>query len=66
MSLQDDYFDVAAYLEANAPAELKQFERIWFAYCDLETHNMVKNQEMDGMDYLKWRRARMKELGLTE
>ena len=64
MSLQDDYYDVAAKLKG-AP-EADQFERVWFAYCDLETHNMVKRQEMDGMQYLEWRRARMKELGVTE
>ncbi|RLA51614.1 MAG: hypothetical protein DRR42_09860 [Gammaproteobacteria bacterium] len=64
MSLQDDYFDVEAKLKGTSEAEA--FERIWFHYCDLETHNMVKRQEMPGEEYLIWRRSRMKELGLTE
>jgi hypothetical protein len=64
MSLQDDYFDVAAYLEANAPAELQQFERIWFAFCDYETQEMCDRGEMTGKQYLDWKQTRMKELGL--
>lgn len=62
MSIQDDYYDVADKLKGTPEAEA--FERVWFGYCDLETHNMVKKQEMSGEQYLTWRKARMKELGL--
>ena len=62
MSLQDDYYDLEAYLKGKPEASM--LERIWFGYCDLETHNMVKKQEISGENYLKWRSDRMKELGL--
>ena len=62
MSLQDDFYDVEKKLEGTPEAE--QFARIWFRYCDYETQEMVKNGEVSGENYLKWRNDRMKELGL--
>ncbi len=51
MSLQDDYFDLCETLTGE---ELKAFERIWFAFCDLETQQMVRNGELSSKEYFEW------------
>ena len=60
MSIQDDYFDLAAYVKGKPEAEM--LERIWFAFCDLETAGMVRKGTMTRQQYCDWRKARVKEL----
>lgn len=60
MSLQDDFYDLNNALKGTkheAP-----FERVWFAFCDVETQMMVINGELSKASYLEWREQRVKNL----
>ena len=60
MSLQDDYYDLKEKLKDD-PLE-KSFDRIWFAFTNLETLEMVRNDKMSQADYLVWKLKQLEEL----
>lgn len=62
MSLQDDYYDVADTLKGSPDKEA--FERIWFAFCDIETEIMARDGKfgMNRESYRSWREQRLKDL----
>jgi len=62
MSLQDDYYDVLHTLEVHAPDNVLAFERIWFAFCDIETQQMVRVGELTPEQYWEWHKARKEKL----
>jgi len=62
MSLQDDYFDLRDSLKGK---QLQQFERVWFAYCDLEAQQMVREGSTTKADYLGWKKQREHDLGMV-
>lgn len=64
MSLQDDYYDIAEELK-DGPLEVA-FERIWFAFCDYETREMVANGQYSEQDYADWKQKRLEELGAMQ
>ena len=61
MSLQDDYFDISDHLKSS-PELAKAFDRVWFAYCNLETLDMVRRGQLSEEDYQKWIKNLQKSL----
>lgn len=52
MSLQDDYYDLKGLLGTD---DIPALERIWFAFCDYETQEMVRKGEVTDAEYKVWR-----------
>lgn len=44
MSLQDDYFDLSAHLKGQE--ERHALERIWTAFCEMETKELISSGDM--------------------
>jgi len=51
MSLQDDYFDLAASLKGS---ELKAFKRIWSAFITMEAKEMLRTGMLTQEQYDQW------------
>lgn len=57
MSIQDDYYDLSTSLSGE---QLKSIGRIWFAFVDAETKEMVINGDISKDEYLAWRNNSIK------
>lgn len=56
MSLQDDYYDLKNLLDSQEHKRMSHaLDRIWFAFCDLETQDMVRKGEITNEQYDEWK-----------
>ena len=64
MSLQDDYYEIKEYLEESPPRDQclhVAFDRIWSAFCALETKEMYQKGEITQRQYIDWLETQEKD-----